>query len=142
MRFEEPCRPQTSLQAATVQFTATAKDASGLRGKKHEGATMAKKLFVGGLSFNTTEESLRQAFSSFGTLVETKIITDRDSGRSRGFGFVSFDNDDDAEQALQKVNGTELDGRTIRVDQATDRERGGRGGQSRRGRGRCMQWAQ
>jgi RNA recognition motif-containing protein len=94
---------------------------------------MAKKLFVGGLSFNTTEESLRQAFSSFGTLVETKIITDRDSGRSRGFGFVSFDNDDDAEQALQKVNGTELDGRTIRVDQATDRERGGRGGQSRRG---------
>jgi RNA recognition motif-containing protein len=93
---------------------------------------MAKKLFVGGLSFNTTEESLRQTFSPFGTLVEVKIITDRDSGRSRGFGFVSFDNDDDAEQALQKTNGTELDGRMIRVDHANDRGRGGRGGQSRR----------
>lgn len=93
---------------------------------------MAKKLFVGGLSFNTTEESLRQTFSSFGTLVEAKIITDRDSGRSRGFGFVSFDNDEDAEQALQKVNGTELDGRMIRVDHATDRGRGERGGRSRR----------
>lgn len=86
---------------------------------------MAKKLFVGGLSFNTTDEGLHQAFGTFGTIVEAKIITDRDSGRSRGFGFVSFSEEDDAERALQQMNGTELDSRTIRVDHATERQRDG-----------------
>ena len=89
---------------------------------------MAKKLFVGGLSFNTTDDGLRSAFETFGTLVEAKVITDRDSGRSRGFGFVSFTNDDDAERALQQMNGATLDERTLRVDHAAERQQGGRGG--------------
>ena len=99
---------------------------------------MSKKLFVGGLSWNTTEESLRQAFGRFGTLVEAKIVMDADSGRSRGFGFVSFANAEDAERALEEMNGTELDQRRIRVDYATDKGRGGGGrpGQGRGGRNR------
>lgn len=87
---------------------------------------MAKKLFVGGLSFNTTDEGLQQAFGAFGTLEEAKIITDRESGRSRGFGFVSFSNEGEAERALQQMNGAQLDERTIRVDHANDRQKGGR----------------
>jgi RNA recognition motif-containing protein len=102
---------------------------------------MTKKLFVGGLSFNTTEEGLREAFAAFGTVVEAKVITDRDSGRSRGFGFVSFENDEDAERALEKMNGTELDGRSLRVDHATEQQRGGGGGRGGRGgRGGGRRW--
>jgi len=85
----------------------------------------AKKLFVGGLSFDTTDEGLRQAFGAFGTLEEAKIITDRASGRSRGFGFVSFTKEEEAERALQQMNGAELDSRTIRVDHANERQQGG-----------------
>ena len=90
---------------------------------------MAKKLFVGGLSFNTTDQGLQQAFGTFGTVVDAKVITDRDSGRSRGFGFVSFSEEGDAERALQQMNGAELDSRTIRVDHANERSGGGRSGQ-------------
>jgi cold-inducible RNA-binding protein len=86
---------------------------------------MAKKLFVGGLSFDTTDEGLHQAFSPFGTLEEAKIITDRASGRSRGFGFVSFTDEAEADRALQQMNGAELDSRTIRVDRANERQKGG-----------------
>jgi cold-inducible RNA-binding protein len=86
---------------------------------------MAKKLFVGGLSFNTTEEGLHQAFGAFGTLEEAKVITDRESGRSRGFGFVSFADEEEAERALQQMNGAQLDERTIRVDHANERQKGG-----------------
>ena len=87
---------------------------------------MAKKLFVGGLSFDTTDEGLHQAFGAFGTLEEAKIITDRANGRSRGFGFVSFADDAEADRALQQMNGAELDSRTIRVDHANERQKGGR----------------
>ena len=86
---------------------------------------MAKKLFVGGLSFDTTDEGLQQAFGAFGTLEEAKIITDRENGRSRGFGFVSFADDAEADRALQQMNGAELDSRTIRVDRANERQKGG-----------------
>ena len=93
---------------------------------------MSKKLFVGGMSFNTTEEGLREAFGAFGPVAEIQIITDRDTGRSRGFGFVSFASDGDAQKALEQMNGAQLDGRTLRVDHATDRQRGG--GRSRQSR--------
>jgi RNA recognition motif-containing protein len=86
---------------------------------------MAKKLFVGGLSFDTTDEGLQQAFGAFGTLKEAKIIRDRANGRSRGFGFVSFADEAEADRALQQMNGAELDSRTIRVDHANARPRGG-----------------
>ena len=88
---------------------------------------MSKKLFVGGLSWNTTDDGLRTSFEEFGTVTEAKVITDRDSGRSRGFGFVTFDDADDADAAIEKMNGTELDGRTLNVNVAQDKRRGGGG---------------
>jgi len=87
---------------------------------------MAKKLFVGGLSWDTTDDGLRQAFASYGEITEAKIITDRDTGRSRGFGFVTFSQDDDAKTAISKMDGTSLDGKTIKVNEAQEKSpRGG-----------------
>jgi len=82
---------------------------------------MSKKLFVGGVSWNTTEEGLHKAFEPFGELSEVKIITDRESGRSRGFGFVTFADATAADAAMDKLNGTELDGKTIKVNVAQDK---------------------
>ncbi|MBC62321.1 MAG: RNA-binding protein [Zetaproteobacteria bacterium] len=89
------------------------------------------KVFVGGLSWSTDEEGLAEHFSKFGNVEEVKIITDRDTGRSRGFGFVTFSESDDAEKAIKEMDGIELDGRTIRANIAEERQggRGGRGGQ-------------
>ncbi|MCK5796864.1 MAG: RNA-binding protein [Deltaproteobacteria bacterium] len=89
---------------------------------------MGKKLFVGGLSWGTSDAALQTAFESFGEVVEAKVIVDRDTGRSRGFGFVTFAEPDQAQNAQQEMNGTDLDGRTIRVDQAQERGGGGGGG--------------
>ena len=87
---------------------------------------MAKKLFVGGLSWTTTDDGLRQAFASYGEITEAKVITDRDTGRSRGFGFVTFAQDDDAKTAISKMDGTNLDGKTIKVNEAQEKSpRGG-----------------
>jgi len=90
---------------------------------------MSKKLFVGSLSWGTDDETLREAFAVHGEIVEAVVITDRDTGRSRGFGFVTFEDDEAADKAMAALNGTELDGRTIRVDvaQAKERPRGGGG---------------
>ena len=95
---------------------------------------MSKKLFVGGLSWDTTDDTLRSAFDRFGEMSEVKVITDRDSGRSRGFGFVTFEEAEHASAALAEMNGTDLDGRTIKVDTASERKPrggGGRGGGDR-----------
>ena len=89
---------------------------------------MSKKLFVGSLSWNTTDEGLRRAFEKFGEVLEAKVIKDRDTDRSRGFGFVSFANPKDAMDAMQGMDGQELDGRTIKVNEAQERERTGGGG--------------
>lgn len=91
---------------------------------------MSKKLFVGGLSWDTDEQSLRSHFESFGDLDEVKIITDRDTGRSRGFGFVTFSGTEEANRAIEELDGKQLDGRTIAVNEARDRgdRGGGRGG--------------
>ena len=94
---------------------------------------MSKKLFVGGLSWDTTDDGLKQAFDRFGEIAEAKVILDRDTGRSRGFGFVTFNEADAAQSAIGEMDGTELDGRRIKVDVAQDR--GGRGGGGRGGRG-------
>ena len=93
---------------------------------------MSKKLFVGGLSWNTTDEALRESFAAFGVVTDAKVITDRETGRSRGFGFVTFDVDAEALAAASALDGTILDGRTIRVNEAEDK-RGGGGGGDRRG---------
>lgn len=94
---------------------------------------MSKKLFVGSLSWNTDDNQLNEAFARFGKVVSAKVITDRESGRSRGFGFVEFENRDDAESAMQAMDGQEIDGRTIKVDLAKERERSGGGGGRDRG---------
>ncbi len=82
---------------------------------------MAKKLFVGGLSWGTTDDGLRAAMERFGSLQEVKVITDRDTGRSRGFGFVTFDDASAADQAIAEMDGTELDGRSIKVNEAQEK---------------------
>ena len=90
---------------------------------------MSKKLFVGSLSWDTTSEGLSQAFASFGETSEAVVITDRESGRSRGFGFVTFNEAADADKAIAEMDGKELDGRTIKVNEAQERRsRGGGGG--------------
>jgi RNA recognition motif-containing protein len=97
---------------------------------------MAKKLFVGGLSWDTTDEGLRKAFVPYGEITEAKVITDRDTGRSRGFGFVTFAQNEDAKSAISKMDGTSLDGKTIKVNEAQEKSPGGRsGGGFGRGRG-------
>jgi len=89
---------------------------------------MSKKLFVGSLSWDTNDEGLRNAFSVHGEISEAIVISDRDTGRSRGFGFVTFDDDEAADKAVAALNGTELDGRTIKVDIAQAKQRSGGGG--------------
>lgn len=84
---------------------------------------MAKKLFFGGLSWNTSEDGLRRACSKFGLVNDVKIIVDRESGRSLGFGFVEFDGEDDAAKAIAELNGGELEGRRIRVSLAQEKLR-------------------
>jgi cold-inducible RNA-binding protein len=98
---------------------------------------MPKKLFVGSLSWNTTDETLREAFARFGEVTEAKVITDRETGRSRGFGFVTFAENEEAMAAISAMNGTDLDGRTIKVNEAQDKgpRTGGGGGGGRSGGG-------
>ncbi len=83
---------------------------------------MAKKLYVGGLSYDTTEDGLNKAFAQAGTVESVAIITDRMSGRSKGFGFVEMSSDEEAQAAIEMWNGKELDGRTLTVNEARPRE--------------------
>ena len=85
-------------------------------------------LFVARLSYSTTNDGLQQAFESFGEVTSARIIMDRDTGKSKGFGFVEMTDDDAAQQAIDQLNETELDGRTIVVKEAKDDNRGGGGG--------------
>ena len=87
---------------------------------------MTNKLFVGGLAWSTTDESLMKAFSVHGEVSEARVVQDRDTGRSRGFGFVTFASADSAMAAKNAMNNAVMDGRNIRVDFATERERNGR----------------
>ena len=97
---------------------------------------MTTKLFVGNLSWSTNDNDLTRMFEPFGTLVEAKVITDRETGKSRGFGFVTLDDDEGAEKAIACLNGAEANGRTIRVDKATEKRRenrrGGKGSRDQR----------
>ena len=96
---------------------------------------MSKKLYVGNLSFNSTEEEIKTMFGQFGEVTSVTIIKDRDTGRSRGFGFVEMEN---ADAAIAQLNGKEFGGRTLTVNEAREREdrkRGGGGGGGRGGFG-------
>jgi cold-inducible RNA-binding protein len=97
---------------------------------------MSTKLFVGNLSFNTTENDLQDAFAAFGTVVEANLMMDRESNRPRGFGFVTMSTPEEAQKAIDGLNGKELDGRALTVNVARPREErpgGGGGGGGRRG---------
>jgi len=96
---------------------------------------MGNKLFVGGLSWDTDDNSLRDAFSAHGTVSEAKVILDRDTGRSRGFGFVTMSSDSEAADAVAALDGQPIDGRNVRVNEAQERSRGGGGGGRRGGGG-------
>ncbi len=88
---------------------------------------MATKLYVGNLHFQTQEQDLRELFAGHGEVVSCNVISDRDTGRSRGFGFVEMANEDDARSAENVLNGQDLDGRQLKVNEAKPREnRGGR----------------
>ncbi len=90
---------------------------------------MGNRLFVGNLGFDTTDETLRQAFFEFGDVTDAKVIVDRDSGRSRGFAFVTMATDEQAQKAISGMDGRDLDGRQVRVNEAVERKpRSGGGG--------------
>ncbi|XP_073299717.1 glycine-rich RNA-binding protein 2, mitochondrial-like [Primulina huaijiensis] len=82
---------------------------------------MSTRLFIGGLSYGTDDQSLRDAFSSFGDVIDAKVITDRDTGKSRGFGFVNYSSDESANSAVSAMDGQQLNGRNIRVSYAQER---------------------
>ena len=86
------------------------------------------KIYVGNLSFNTTEAELEQVFTEFGEVNEVALITDRDTGRPRGFGFVEMRNDEQAREAINALDGKEVGGRSLKVNEAKPRERSGGGG--------------
>jgi len=106
---------------------------------------MGKKLYVGGLSYSTTDERLHDLFSASGNVASAKIVTDRDTGRSKGFGFVEMANDDQAQAAIAALNGSAVDGRNIVVNESRPKPEGeykkrpfnggGGGGGFRRGGG-------
>jgi cold-inducible RNA-binding protein len=97
-----------------------------------------KNIFVGNLSFNTNEDELRQLFESYGQVERVSILTDRETGRSRGFGFVEMVSNEDGEKAIAALNGSQIGGRTINVNEArpkVERASGGGGGRDRGDRG-------
>ena len=103
-----------------------------------------KNIFVGNLSFGVTETTLRTLFEQHGTVDRVSIVTDRDTGRSRGFGFVEMGNDSEGNNAINALNGAEYDGRAMNVNEARPREErsggGNRGGYGNRGGGRQSRW--
>jgi cold-inducible RNA-binding protein len=87
-----------------------------------------KNIFVGNLSFGATEEKVRSLFEPFGAIDRVSIVTDRDTGQARGFGFVEMSNNAEGDRAIAALNGTELDGRALNVNEARPKESGGGGG--------------
>src|SRR5437879_12878801 len=96
---------------------------------------MAQKLFIGGLAFSTSTERLREVFAAAGQVESAAVVTDRDTGRSRGFGFVEMATAEEADQAIAQVNGKDLDGRQLRMEQASAGGARGGGGGNWRGLG-------
>ena len=121
---------RTSVKQLSVCWTLT--------GSRTERGALVKNIFVGNLSFNTSEDELRQLFETYGQVERVSILTDRDTGRSRGFGFVEMANNEEGEKAIAGLNGSQFGGRTINVNEARPKaERassGGGGGGRDRGR--------
>ena len=92
-------------------------------------------IFVGNLSYNTKDDGLREAFEAFGEVSSARVISDRETGRSRGFAFVEMPNAAEGQAAIQALDGRDLDGRPVKVNEARPKEEGGRGGRDSRGGG-------
>ncbi len=88
---------------------------------------MSTRLYVGGISWNTSDQLLQEAFAAYGNVTSARVVTDRETGRSRGFGFVEMSTPEEAQKAISSLNGTELDGRTINVSEARPPEQNGGG---------------
>ena len=100
-----------------------------------------KNIFVGNLSFDATESAVRTLFEEYGTVDRVNIVTDRDTGRARGFGFVEMSNDGEGQSAIAGLNGRDMDGRALNVNEARPKEnRGGGGGGYRGNGGRQNRW--
>ncbi len=89
---------------------------------------MAKRLYVGNLAYSTASEDLQELFEQFGQVRSAQVLSDRETGRSRGFGFVEMDNDDEADAAIQNLDGNDFQGRRLTVNEARPRTPGGGGG--------------
>ena len=94
-----------------------------------------KNIFVGNLSFGATEDAVRSMFEAYGTVDRVSVVTDRETGRARGFGFVEMSSDDEAGRAIAALNGRELDGRALNINEARPKEDRGGGGGGYRGNG-------
>ena len=101
---------------------------------------MNKKLYVGGLPYSVTEDKLQEIFSAHGTVESARVITDRFTGRSRGFGFVEMSSEEEAQTAIDSLNGTDLEGRSLTVNEARPQENGGGGSGGGGGGGGGDRW--
>jgi RNA recognition motif-containing protein len=101
---------------------------------------MSNKIYVGGLPFSTTEGQLEEMFSAHGTVESARVITDKFTGRSRGFGFVEMSSGGEAQKAIEALNGTEIEGRTLTVNEARPQERRSGSGGDRSGGGGRNRW--
>jgi len=99
-----------------------------------------KNIFVGNLSFGATEDAVRSLFEAYGTVDRVNVVTDRETGRARGFGFVEMSVNAEAERAIAGLNGKELDGRSLNVNEARPKEDRGGGGGGYRGNGGGKRW--
>ena len=96
---------------------------------------MGKRLYVGNLTYSTTDAALRQMFEAHGSVTSAQVIMDRDTGRSKGFGFVEMGNDQEAQEAIAALNGKQVDGRALTVNEARPKTEGGGGGRGGYGGG-------
>ena len=116
--------PMTDLEDVTGDLDAVEREVKRRRAQaESESQTLPARLFVGGLSWETNADDLREAFQKFGRVADVSIVTDRDTGRSRGFGFVTMADHRDASKAMEEMDGAELGGRDIVVNVATERKR-------------------
>ena len=116
--------PVCSAEEVTGDLVAAERDIRARRAEAEaDSRTVPSRLFVGGLSWNTNADDLRDAFGKIGDVADAAIVTDRDTGKSRGFGFVTMADRRDANKAIEEMDGAELDGRNIVVNVATERRR-------------------
>ena len=114
---------ETALKKKSLEEQLTGREIASLpRGKKEDKPLMANKLFVGSLSYGVNDDQLADAFAPFGTVVSAKVIMDRETGRSKGFGFVEMSSDEEAQAAVKGLDGKEIGGRAVAVSEARPQE--------------------